>query len=156
MTERVRERVLILGAAGKDFHVFNMVYRDNADVEVVAFTATQIPDIAGRRYPQELSGSLYPQGIEILDEANLSSIIKEKKISGETQVSSITIFLSSFLLIGATIWVLFTLSMLVFSLFGKDPMGVNKDYSGNVAACALPLATSSVVWSAITYFWWVS
>ena len=69
-------------------------------------------------------------------------------------MSSIAIFFSSFLLIGATIWVLFTSGMFIFSLFGKDPMGAKKDYSGNVAACVLPLTTSSVVWSAITYFWW--
>lgn len=75
-----KERLVILGAAGKDFHVFNMVYRTNADVEVVAFTATQIPDIAGRKYPPELSGELYPQGIPILDEKDLASIIKEKNI----------------------------------------------------------------------------
>ncbi len=63
-------------------------------------------------------------------------------------------FLSSLLLTGSTIWVLFTSGMFVCSLFGKDPMGVHKDYPGNVVACALPLATSSVVWSAITYLWW--
>ncbi|MCY3412506.1 MAG: GTPase [Candidatus Heimdallarchaeota archaeon] len=75
-----KERVLILGAAGKDFHVFNMVYRANTDVEVVAFTATQILGIAGRKYPPVLSGELYPNGIDILDEKDLVSIIKEKKI----------------------------------------------------------------------------
>jgi predicted GTPase len=75
-----KERILILGAAGKDFHVFNMVYRENPDVEVVAFTATQILGIAGRKYPPVLSGKLYPNGIEILDEKNLVNIIREKKI----------------------------------------------------------------------------
>lgn len=82
MTEQkeCRERVLILGAAGKDFHVHNLMYRENPDVEVVAFTATQIPDIAGRRYPPELSGEHYPDGIEILDEKDLPQIIKERKI----------------------------------------------------------------------------
>lgn len=75
-----RERVLILGAAGKDFHVFNMIYRENKNVEVVAFTATQIMGIAGRKYPPVLSGELYPNGIDILDEKDLVNIIKEKSI----------------------------------------------------------------------------
>jgi hypothetical protein len=69
-------------------------------------------------------------------------------------MNSIAIFFSSLLLIGATIWVLFTMGMFVGSLLGKDPMGVNRDYSGKVAACALPLATSSIVWSALAYLWW--
>ncbi|MHA2250376.1 MAG: cyclic 2,3-diphosphoglycerate synthase [Candidatus Kariarchaeaceae archaeon] len=75
-----KERVLILGAAGKDFHVFNLVYRNNSNVHVVAFSATQIPDIAGRRYPPELSGELYPEGIPILDEVDLPNIIQEQKV----------------------------------------------------------------------------
>jgi len=62
-----RERVLILGAAGRDFHDFNVVYRDDPSVEVVAFTATQIPGIEGRRYLAELSGPLYPDGVPIED-----------------------------------------------------------------------------------------
>ena len=61
-------RIVILGAAGRDFHNFNTVYRDNPAYQVVAFTATQIPDIAGRRYPAALAGGLYPDGIPILDE----------------------------------------------------------------------------------------
>jgi len=73
-------RVVILGAAGRDFHNFNTYYRDNADFKVVAFTATQIPDIAGRKYPAVLAGKLYPQGIPILDEAELPEIIKREKI----------------------------------------------------------------------------
>ncbi len=72
-------RVVILGAAGRDFHNFNTVYRDNPDYQVVAFTATQIPDIAGRRYPAELAGKLYPQGIPIFDEAELVKVIHELK-----------------------------------------------------------------------------
>ncbi|MHA2171541.1 MAG: cyclic 2,3-diphosphoglycerate synthase [Candidatus Kariarchaeaceae archaeon] len=75
-----RERILILGAAGKDFHVFNMVYRENTKVEVVAFTATQIPDITDRKYPPILAGEQYPNGIDILDETYLSTIIKESRI----------------------------------------------------------------------------
>jgi predicted GTPase len=73
-------RILILGAAGRDFHNFNTVYRDNPAYHVVAFTAAQIPDIAGRRYPAELAGSLYPAGIPILEEAELLDIIRREKV----------------------------------------------------------------------------
>ena len=72
-------RVVILGAAGRDFHNFNTYYRDNADFKVVAFTATQIPDIAGRKYPAVLAGKLYPQGIPIFDESELVDVIKREK-----------------------------------------------------------------------------
>lgn len=75
-----KTRVLILGAAGRDFHNFNTVYRDNADYEVVAFTATQIPDIDDRKYPARLAGSLYPDGIPIVPEDELESLIAEKSI----------------------------------------------------------------------------
>jgi predicted GTPase len=70
-----RTKVIILGAAGRDFHNFNCVYRGNESFEVVAFTATQIPDIDGRKYPAELAGDLYPAGIPIEDEANLVELI---------------------------------------------------------------------------------
>ncbi len=72
-----RKRVIILGAAGRDFHNFNVYFRDNSQYEVVAFTATQIPDIEGRRYPPELAGELYPQGIPIESEEDLVELIKE-------------------------------------------------------------------------------
>ena len=62
-------RTLIMGAAGRDFHNFNVFFRDNPDYEVVAFTATQIPDIEGRTYPAELAGTLYPKGIPIYAES---------------------------------------------------------------------------------------
>ena len=65
-----RTRVLIAGAAGRDFHNFNLVYRGRDDVEVVAFTATQIPNIDGRVYPPQLAGALYPDGIPILPESD--------------------------------------------------------------------------------------
>ncbi|MFN2216477.1 MAG: cyclic 2,3-diphosphoglycerate synthase [Anaerolineales bacterium] len=71
------KRILIMGAAGRDFHNFNTCYRDNKDFEVVAFTATQIPDIEGRTYPTELAGSLYPKGIPIYAEEELPRLIKE-------------------------------------------------------------------------------
>ncbi len=68
-------RVIIMGAAGRDFHFFNCCYRDNADYEVVAFTATQIPHIEDRRYPASLSGELYPEGIPIHPEEELESLL---------------------------------------------------------------------------------
>jgi predicted GTPase len=71
----------MMGAAGRDFHNFNCVYRDNEDFEVVAFTATQIPDIEGRLYPPELAGSLYPEGIPILAEEDLPQIIEENEVN---------------------------------------------------------------------------
>jgi len=74
------KRLLILGAAGRDFHNFNVLFRNNLDYEVVAFTATQIPDIAGRRYPPELAGRLYPQGIPIFEEKDLESLVAEYEI----------------------------------------------------------------------------
>ncbi len=71
-----RTKVLIMGAAGRDFHNFNVFFRDNEAYEVVAFTATQIPGIDGRRYPSVLSGSLYPDGIPIHEESELKPLIK--------------------------------------------------------------------------------
>lgn len=73
-------RVLIMGAAGRDFHNFNRVYRDDPDYEVVAFTATQIPEIAGRRYPPVLAGARYPHGIPIVEETQLESLCKREMI----------------------------------------------------------------------------
>jgi predicted GTPase len=69
-----------MGAAGRDFHNFNVYFRDNSNYEVVAFTATQIPDIAGRKYPAELSGPLYPEGIPIYPEEELPDLIRVKQI----------------------------------------------------------------------------
>ncbi|HLE51096.1 MAG TPA: GTPase, partial [Anaerolineales bacterium] len=70
-------RTLIMGAAGRDFHNFNVYFRDNPDYEVVAFTATQIPNIEGRNYPPELAGPRYPKGIPIYPENDLASLIAE-------------------------------------------------------------------------------
>jgi len=70
-------RVVILGAAGRDFHNFNVLYRDDPAYEVIAFTATQIPDIAGRKYPPELAGPQYPNGIPIRPEEDLERLITE-------------------------------------------------------------------------------
>jgi len=76
----MKKRVVIIGAAGRDFHNFNTYFRQNENYEVVAFTAAQIPDIAGRKYPAELAGKLYPSGIPIYDEKELPTIIKEHKV----------------------------------------------------------------------------
>ena len=75
-----RRRVVILGAAGRDFHNFNTAYRDAPDAEVVAFTAAQIPGIVGRRYPRELAGACYPDGIPIVDEAELDALCRSRHI----------------------------------------------------------------------------
>jgi predicted GTPase len=75
-----RMRVVIAGAAGRDFHNFNVVFRGRDDVEVVAFTATQIPNIDGRVYPRELAGEAYPDGIPILRERELEQIVRERGI----------------------------------------------------------------------------
>jgi len=73
-------RTLIMGAAGRDFHNFNVYFRDNKEFEVIAFTATQIPNIEGRRYPSELAGSQYPSGIPIYPETDLVKLILENEI----------------------------------------------------------------------------
>jgi predicted GTPase len=73
-------KVVIIGAAGRDFHNFNTVYRNDEHVEVVAFTAAQIPDIAGRKYPASLAGQYYPNGIPIMDEQDLERVIKEYNV----------------------------------------------------------------------------
>jgi predicted GTPase len=73
-------RVLILGAAGRDFHNFNTVFRDDPGIQVVAFTATQIPNIHGRMYPASLAGPLYPKGIPILPEEDLEAIIHRQGV----------------------------------------------------------------------------
>ncbi len=73
-------KTLIMGAAGRDFHNFNVIYRDNPKYEVVAFTATQIPDIEGRKYPASLAGDLYPDGIPIYDEAELIELIRKLEV----------------------------------------------------------------------------
>ena len=75
-----RDRILIMGAAGRDFHDFNVVYREDPATEVVAFTATQIPGIADRRYPAALAGPLYPAGIPILPESELERLVRDERI----------------------------------------------------------------------------
>jgi predicted GTPase len=75
-----RTKVIIMGAAGRDFHNFNVFFRDNENYEVVAFTATQIPNIEGRTYPAVLAGKLYPNGIPIYPESELSKLIKENNV----------------------------------------------------------------------------
>jgi predicted GTPase len=80
MDEKRRRRILIMGAAGRDFHNFLVVYRDDPAVDVVAFTATQIPGIADRRFPPALAGSQYPRGIPIVDEADLEQTCRREKV----------------------------------------------------------------------------
>jgi predicted GTPase len=75
-----RIRAVILGAAGRDFHDFNVLFRDDPALEVVAFGAAQIPGIAGRRYPAALAGPLYPQGIPIVEEAAVDALLREKGV----------------------------------------------------------------------------
>src|SRR5438105_5985781 len=75
-----RARVLIAGAAGRDFHNFNVVYRGRSEFRVVAFTATQIPNIEDRVYPPALSGPLYPRGIPIRPETELERIVVEQQV----------------------------------------------------------------------------
>lgn len=75
-----KKRVVIMGAAGRDFHNFNTYFRDDEAYEVIAFTATQIPDIEGRKYPPELAGKLYTKGIPIRAEEDLVQIIKDEKV----------------------------------------------------------------------------
>lgn len=77
----MKRKVLIMGAAGRDFHNFNVFFRDNPNYEVVAFTATQIPDIEGRIYPPALAGKLYPKGIPIFSEQELTNLIRSLKVN---------------------------------------------------------------------------
>ena len=74
------EKVIIMGAAGRDFHNFNVYFRDNPRYHVVCFTATQIPDIDGRQYPPELAGAMYPDGIPIKSDDRLMAMIKDKRV----------------------------------------------------------------------------
>ena len=77
----MKKNVIIIGAAGRDFHNFNTYYRGNENYNVVAFTAAQIPDIDGRKYPTELAGKLYPEGIPIYEESDLAKLIKKLKVN---------------------------------------------------------------------------
>ena len=72
------EKVLIMGAGGRDFHTFNMLFRDRPEYQVVAFTAAQIPNIENRVYPPEIAGKLYPKGIQIYSEEDLEKLIPPK------------------------------------------------------------------------------
>jgi predicted GTPase len=76
-----RRKVIIIGAAGRDFHNFNIFFKEKHNYEVIAFTATQIPDISGRKYPPSLAGKLYPKGIPIIDQNNLVQLIKEHEVA---------------------------------------------------------------------------
>ncbi|NLI55883.1 GTPase, partial [bacterium] len=76
----MKKKVIIMGAAGRDFHNFNTFFRDNEEYDVVAFTATQIPNIEGRKYPSSLAGKLYPDGIPIFPESELTDLIKKYNV----------------------------------------------------------------------------
>ena len=76
----MKENVIIMGAAGRDFHNFNVYFKDNPRYRVLAFTAAQIPNIEGRNYPPELAGNIYPEGIPIRAEEELVSLIRENHI----------------------------------------------------------------------------
>jgi len=78
--EAMVEKVIIMGAAGRDFHNFNVYFKDNPRYNVIAFTATQIPAIEGRLYPPELSGELYPEGVPIYPEAQLVELIRDHRV----------------------------------------------------------------------------
>jgi predicted GTPase len=78
--EKMVEKTIIMGAAGRDFHNFNVYFRDNERYDVIGFTATQIPDIEGRRYPAELAGALYPNGIPIYSDETLADLIRENAV----------------------------------------------------------------------------
>jgi predicted GTPase len=80
MAELKRIKTIIIGAAGRDFHNFNVIYRDNEIYDVVAFTATQIPNIAGRKYPAALAGKLYPNGIPIYEEKEIEDLIQKHQV----------------------------------------------------------------------------
>lgn len=80
MSSNDYRKVIIMGAAGRDFHDFNTCYRHNEQVRVIAFTATQIPNIEGRRYPASLSGPLYPEGIPIYPEAELEALVEQNQV----------------------------------------------------------------------------
>ena len=75
------KNVIIMGAAGRDFHNFNVYFRNNKNFKVIAFTATQIPDIEGRTYPAQLAGERYPQGIPIHAEQDLERLIAEQDVT---------------------------------------------------------------------------
>lgn len=79
-SKQKRKRIVIMGAAGRDFHNFNLVYRNAPDSEVVAFTAAQIPEISGRCYPPSLAGKYYPNGIPIIEESGLEQICSKQQI----------------------------------------------------------------------------
>ncbi|MBC8415540.1 MAG: GTPase, partial [Candidatus Cloacimonetes bacterium] len=76
----MKKKVIIMGAAGRDFHNFNLYYRDNENYDIIAFTATQIPDIDGRKYPAEIAGKLYPNGIPIHAEEEVIDLIEKHDV----------------------------------------------------------------------------
>ncbi|HHS49595.1 MAG TPA: GTPase [candidate division Zixibacteria bacterium] len=126
-----KRKVIIMGAAGRDFHNFNTIYRDNEDYEVVAFTATQIPDIEGRLYPPELAGKLYPEGIPIHPEDDLPDLID--KFDVDDVVFSYSDVSYEYVM-GAGAWAM-SCGAKNFVLIGPEPTMIDSDVPV-IAVCA--------------------
>ncbi len=126
-----RRKVIIMGAAGRDFHNFNTVYRDNKDYEVVAFTATQIPDIHGRVYPPVLAGKLYPEGIPIFPEDELPDLID--KFGADEVVFSYSDVPYEYVM-GAGAWAM-SCGAKSFVLLGPEPTMIESEVPV-IAVCA--------------------
>ncbi len=126
-----RERIIVLGAAGRDFHNFNCLYRNNENVEVVAFTATQIPNIEGRTYPPSLAGDLYPNGIPIIPEDDLKGYLEKEKV--DTAVFSYSDVPYEYVMQKSA---LVNSKGVEFKLVGSDPTMV-KSSKPVIAVCAV-------------------
>ncbi|MFQ6002835.1 MAG: cyclic 2,3-diphosphoglycerate synthase [Candidatus Zixiibacteriota bacterium] len=126
-----KRRVLIMGAAGRDFHNFNVLYRKNRQYEVVAFTATQIPNIENRKYPAKLAGKLYSQGIPIVSEGDLEKLIKKSEI--DEVVFSYSDVSNQYVMERAT---LVTASGADFKLLGKNSTMLKSNHPV-IAVCAV-------------------
>src|SRR5271167_2846401 len=152
------KKVLILGAAGRDFHNFNVVFRNNPEFQVAAFTAAQIPDIDGRRYPAELAGDLYPDGIPILDENKMEEIIHDEQV--DVVVFSYSDIAHPALISGCWAWNTRNWSRKCRSFpFARSAPAAAKarSHAASPASCALWAGTRS--WSAIPCpmaIWWRS
>ncbi|MFA7627691.1 MAG: GTPase, partial [Candidatus Kapaibacterium sp.] len=123
--------VIIIGAAGRDFHNFNTAYRNNPLYNIVAFTAAQIPDIDGRKYPASLAGELYPQGIPIHDESELEQLIQTHKVE-ECVLSYSDLPYSTVMHIGSRVMA----AGAKFSMMGAAPTMI-KSSKPLIAVCAV-------------------
>ena len=145
------EKVIIMGAAGRDFHNFNVYFKDNDRYNVIAFTAAQIPDIAGRLYPPELAGKLYPEGIPIHPEGELAELIRKHEVDLVTfsysDVPHVEVMHKAslamaegadFVFIGATYTMLKSKKPVVAARYVKSSRGLTKRRS----LCAIPCHTA--------------